>query len=145
MPQRRRPTAAAVLLLLLAVVFAPALSGARPSASAPAGTSAFTAFAAVAAFSPDHATGPDAALVSTSRPEARPRADATDTGGACRQQDVPLKGAEIAVAPGHGDPLTGPGATRVALPQSEVPRAGAGRAPPAPVAGCAELLPVLRI
>ncbi|MEU5049934.1 hypothetical protein [Streptomyces sp. NPDC021096] len=142
MPQRRRPTAAAVLLLLLAVVFAPALSGAGPSAAAPAGTSAFTAFTP---FAKAHAPGPDAAAAG-SRSEVRPRADAGNTGGACRQQDVPLKGAEIAVASGHGDPLTGPGATaRVALPQAEVPQAGPARAPPAPLAGCAELLPVLRI
>lgn len=139
MPQRRRPTAAAVLLLLLTVVFAPALSGAGPSAAAPAGTSAFTAFTTTA-----HAPGPDAAA-SGSRSEVHPRADAGDTGGTCRQQDVPLKGAETAVASGHGDPLTGPGATRVALPRAGVPRAGPARAPPAPVAGCAELLPVLRI
>ncbi|MCA6095598.1 hypothetical protein LE181_25980 [Streptomyces sp. SCA3-4] len=139
MSQRRRPTAAAVLLLLLAVVFAPALSGAGPSAAAPAGPSAFAAFAAA------HAPAPPAGPAAVGRPEAAPRADPGTTGGTCRQQDVPLKGAEAAVAHGHGDPLTGPGAPRTALPQTHAPQAGPARAPPAPVAGCAELLPVLRI
>ncbi|MEU4210493.1 hypothetical protein AB0F13_10955 [Streptomyces sp. NPDC026206] len=144
MSQRRRPTAAAVLLLLLAVVFAPALSGAGPSATALAGT-AFTAFTTARTPGPATTTTTATAAGQDARPGLRPRAEVRDTGGTCRQQDVPLKGAEIAVAHGHGDPLTGPAAARVARPQAEVPLTGPARAPPVPVAGCAELLPVLRI
>ncbi|GHG70063.1 hypothetical protein [Streptomyces griseocarneus] len=136
MSQRRRPTAAAVLLLLLAAVFAPSLCGVAPSVHATAGTSALSA---ASAHSPAPAAAPG------TRPDARPRAEADGTGGTCRQQDVPLKGAEVAVAAAHADPVTGPGTTRVTLPQAEVPRPGTPRAPPVPVAGCAELLPVLRI
>ncbi|MFI9200123.1 hypothetical protein [Streptomyces sp. NPDC053048] len=131
MPQRRRPTAAAVLLLLLAAIFVPSL-GTSAASAAPAAPAAST-----------YASAP--ADASAARPEARPRAEAGDTGGACRQQDTPLKGAEPAVAAPHTDPVTGSGAARVALPQAEAPRPHAPRAPPVPVAGCAELLPVLRI
>ncbi|MEX2981402.1 hypothetical protein [Streptomyces sp. C36] len=136
MSQRRRPTAAAVLLLLIAAVFAPSLCGVSPAVHATAGTSALAA---------TRAHAPAAAATTEDRSEARPRAEAADTGGTCRQQDVPLKGAEVAVAAAHADPVTGPGATRLALPRTETPRPGAPRAPPVPVAGCAELLPVLRI
>ncbi len=74
-----------------------------------------------------------------------PRADETTGGGSCRQQDVPLKGAEAVVTAPHADPVTGPACARTALPHSEIPPAGAERAPPAPAARGIGPLPVLRI
>ncbi|MFD7238128.1 hypothetical protein ACFWAT_22850 [Streptomyces syringium] len=136
MPQHRRPTATALLLLLLAVLSGPApvgqiLSGAIPSAQART------------------ASGTTAAAPQNTRPEIRDphavRADPGDTGGTCRPQELPLRGAEAIVPAGHGDPLTAPAATRAAPPAALPPRTTAPRSPPAPVAGCAELLPVLRI
>ncbi|WP_424891757.1 hypothetical protein [Streptomyces sp. XH2] len=122
-----RSAAAAALLLLLAVLFGPVPGGAQPYAAVTAAPSARHAAPA-------------------SAPAAKPvRAEAPDTGPSCRQQDVPLKDAETAVAAGHADPVTAPGTARAPLPQATAPRATAPRAPPAPVAGCAELLPVLRI
>ncbi|GAA0330431.1 hypothetical protein [Streptomyces blastmyceticus] len=136
MPQHRRPSAAAVLLLLLAVVFCPSLAGAGPFASGPGKGAAASKVSAAAVQSPASGAGA----------EARPHAvDAFGTGGTCKQQDAPLSGTQAAVAHAHNDPLTGPGATRTALPEGHAPRPGAPRAPPVPVAGCAELLPVLRI
>ncbi|CAM5534176.1 hypothetical protein [Streptomyces abikoensis] len=126
--ERHRTAAAAVLLLLLAVLFGPVPGGAQPYA------------AATAAAPSAHRADPASALA------AEPvRAEAPDTGPSCRQQDVPLKDAETAVASGHADPVTAPGTARAPLPQATAPRVTAPRAPPAPVAGCAELLPVLRI
>ncbi|MEU1671359.1 hypothetical protein ABZ752_04915 [Streptomyces roseifaciens] len=126
-----RPVAAAALLLLLAVVFGPLPGGAQP-------------YAAVT--SPVRATEPVRhADPASAGARQLVRADAPDTGSSCRQQDVPLKDAETAVASGHADPVTAPGTARAPLPQAAAPRATAPRAPPAPAAGCAELLPVLRI
>ncbi|MEU2515248.1 hypothetical protein [Streptomyces syringium] len=145
MPQHRRPTATALLLLLLAVLSGPApagpvLSGAIPSAHASG---------AIPAAHTRAASGTTAAVPQDTRPEIRGphtvRADSGDTGGTCRPQDLPLNGAEAVVPAGHGDPLTAPAATRAAPPAALPPRATAPRSPPAPVAGCAELLPVLRI
>ncbi|WP_367138785.1 MULTISPECIES: hypothetical protein [Streptomyces] len=132
-----RTAAAAVLLLLLAVLFGPVPGGAQPYAAVTTAPSARHAEpaadrAAAAAAAPAHAGEPV-------------RAQASDAGTSCRQQDVPLKDAEIAVASGHADPVTAPGTARAPLPRAAAPRATAPRAPPAPVAGCAELLPVLRI
>ncbi|QLE72182.1 hypothetical protein FGW37_11765 [Streptomyces rectiverticillatus] len=132
-----RSAAAAALLLLLAVVFGPLPGGAQP----------YTAVS-----SPVRATEPARHAASVRHAVPAPagagqlvRADAPDTGSSCRQQDVPLKDAETAVASGHADPVTAPGTARAPLPQATAPRATAPRAPPAPAAGCAELLPVLRI
>ncbi|WP_058044332.1 hypothetical protein [Streptomyces roseifaciens] len=131
-----RSAAAAALLLLLAVIFGPLPGGAQP-------------YAAVT--SPVRATEPARQAESVRHTDPAPaagqlvRADAPDTGSSCRQQDVPLKDAEAAVASGHADPVTAPGTARAPLPQATAPRATAPRAPPAPAAGCAELLPVLRI
>ncbi|MCF3104671.1 hypothetical protein IPZ58_24210 [Streptomyces roseoverticillatus] len=122
-----RTAATAALLLLLAVLFGPVPGGAQP-------------YAAVTAAPSAHRAAPSSALA------AEPvRAEAPDPGPGCRQQDVPLKDAETAVASGHADPVTAPGTARAPLPQAAAPRVSAPRAPPAPVAGCAELLPVLRI
>lgn len=128
----RRPTAVAALLLLLSVVFCPSLAVA--ATASPSGIPAASA-----------ASPTPAEPWSERAPEVRPAAGAGDTGGSCRPQDVPLKGAE-AVAPGtHIDPLTAPATARTTLATAPAPRPGAPRAPPVPVAGCAELLPVLRI
>ncbi|GGX69273.1 hypothetical protein [Streptomyces hiroshimensis] len=124
-----RSAAAAALLLLLAVIFGPLPGGAQPSA-----TQVVRGAEAVRHADPSRANAAQAV-----------RADAPDTGSSCRQQDVPLKDAETAVASGHADPVTAPGTARAPLPQATAPRATAPRAPPAPAAGCAELLPVLRI
>ncbi|MGW1075667.1 hypothetical protein [Streptomyces sp. NPDC002537] len=126
-PQQRRPSAAAVLLFLLAVVFGPSLAG--------TGSFAFASGKPAAA-------QPPAAV-----PEARPHtADAPGTGGTCTPQNAPIGGTQAVVAHPQTDPLTGPGgATRASLPTGRAPRPGGPRAPPVPVAGCAELLPVLRI
>ncbi|MFI1253401.1 hypothetical protein ACH4U6_06290 [Streptomyces netropsis] len=136
MPQHRRRGAAALLLLLLAVLSGPALSGPVLSGAVP------SAYARAA-------SGTTAAVGQDTRPEIHAahavRADSGDAGGTCRPQDLPLKGAEAVVPAGHGDPLTGPAATRTAPPAALPPPATAPRPPPAPVAGCAELLPVLRI
>ncbi|MFH8784906.1 hypothetical protein [Streptomyces roseoverticillatus] len=122
-----RTAAAAALLLLLAVLFGPVPGGAQP-------------YSAVTAAPSAHHAAP------ASAPAAEPvRAGSPDPGPSCRQQDVPLKDAETAVASGHADPVTAPGTARAPLPQAAAPRVTAPRAPPAPVAGCAELLPVLRI
>ncbi|SPE51960.1 hypothetical protein SNS2_1637 [Streptomyces netropsis] len=136
MPQHRRPTATALLLLLLAVLSGPTpagrlLSGALDSAYARA------------------ASGTTATVPQDTRPEIHDphtaRAGSGDAGGTCRPQDLPPGGAEAVVPAGHSDPLTAPAATRAALPAALPPRATVPRSPPAPVAGCAELLPVLRI
>lgn len=119
MPHRYRTSAVAVLALLLAVVFGPALCGATGTPVPPVQTK----------------TGAQAASATT----------AGSGNGSCRQQDVPIKGAEVAVAHGSADPLTAPGTARTPLPQARAPKATAPRAPPAPAAGCSELLPVLRI
>ncbi|GHF44997.1 hypothetical protein [Streptomyces morookaense] len=119
MPHRYRTSAVSVLVLLLAVVFGPVLCG---------------------------ATG--APVPSTETRTGAQMTSATPAGsgnGSCRQQDVPIKGAEVAVAHGSADPLTAPGTARTPLPQARAPKATAPRAPPAPVTGCSELLPVLRI
>ncbi|MGK5728626.1 hypothetical protein [Streptomyces sp. URMC 124] len=130
-----RSAAVAALLLLLAVVFGPLPGGAQPSASvAPA------AAPVRAAESVRHADP-----AAPARAGQLVRADAPDSGSSCRQRDVPLKDAETAVASGHADPVTAPGTARAPLPQAAAPRATAPRAPPASAAGCAELLPVLRI
>ncbi|GAA0458217.1 hypothetical protein ABZ951_28155 [Streptomyces sp. NPDC046215] len=138
--QHRRPSAAAVLLLLLAVVFGPCLTGtasARAAGAAPAAAS----LTGPRAFETRAGETPAGAA------EARPRADAggADRGGTCKPQEAPPGGAAITVPHPQTDPLTGPGALRAALPAARVPAPAAPRAPPVPVAGCAELLPVLRI
>ncbi|MGW2596428.1 hypothetical protein [Streptomyces klenkii] len=132
-----RTAAAAVLLLLLAVLFGPVPGGAQPYTAVTTAPSARHAEPA-----PDRAAAAAAAPVHAGEPV---RAQAPDAGSSCRQQDVPLKDAETAVASGHADPVTAPGTARAPLPRATAPRATAPRAPPAPVAGCAELLPVLRI
>lgn len=132
MPQHRRPTAAAALLLLLSVLLGPALWGPGPAAYASAGEQV------TAALAHGPADGSPA-------PEVRPHAGTAGTGGTCRQQDAPLKGAEGIVTHVQTDPLTAPGTARTPLPRTRLPQALAPRAPPVPVAGCAELLPVLRI
>ncbi|MGW1194366.1 hypothetical protein ACWD4B_00695 [Streptomyces sp. NPDC002536] len=120
MPQRYRTSAVSVLVLLLAVVFGPALcGGGATGAPVPPAQTQTGAQVASAAQAGSHNN--------------------------CRQQDVPIKGAEVAVAHGSADPLTAPGTARTPLPQAPAPKATAPRAPPAPVAGCSELLPVLRI
>ncbi|MEV4501254.1 hypothetical protein [Streptomyces klenkii] len=130
-----RTAAAAVLLLLLAVLFGPVPGGAQPYAAVTTAPSARHAEPA-----------PDRAAAASAAHAGEPvRAEAPDAGTSCRQQDVPLKDAETAVASGHADPVTAPGTARAPLPPAAAPRATAPRAPPAPVAGCAELLPVLRI
>ncbi|MBB5117687.1 hypothetical protein AF335_03990 [Streptomyces eurocidicus] len=133
----RRPTAVAALLLLLSVVFCPSPAVAATAPLTPTAVSAAPGIPA--------ASSTPAETRSERAPEARPATGAGDTGGSCRPQDVPLKGAE-AVAPGtHIDPLTAPATARTTLTPAPAPRPGAPRAPPVPVAGCAELLPVLRI
>ncbi|MFF4409327.1 hypothetical protein ACFY2W_10070 [Streptomyces sp. NPDC001262] len=119
MPQRYRTSAVSVLVLLLAVVFGPALCGGGATG----------------------APVPPAQTQTGAQMASAPQADHNN----CRQQDVPIKGAEVAVAHGSADPLTAPGTARTPLPQAPAPKATAPRAPPAPVAGCSELLPVLRI
>ncbi|MFC5149130.1 hypothetical protein [Streptomyces aureoversilis] len=138
-----RSAAAAALLLLLAVAFGPLPGGALPYAAV---TSSARATEPVRHADPAPA-GADAVAVAVAVAVAGQlvRADAPDTGSSCRQQDVPLKDAQTAVASGHADPVTAPGTARAPLPQATAPRATAPRAPPAPAAGCAELLPVLRI
>ncbi|MFF4159601.1 hypothetical protein [Streptomyces sp. NPDC001678] len=133
MPQHRRPTAAAALLLLLAVLFGPVVCGAGSSAYATGSGSVPAVSARV-----QHPAAPVS-------PELRPRTDVTDSGGSCRQQDTPLKGAEAAVAHTQADPLTAPGTARSALPRARAPQVTAPRAPPVTAADRAELLPVLRI
>ncbi|MFF7729669.1 hypothetical protein [Streptomyces sp. NPDC008001] len=147
--ERHRPAAAAVLLLLLAVLFGPVPGGAQPSAAAVPpvrATESVSTTQPARATEPVRATEParhaDPAAAHTGEPV---RADAPDPGSSCRQQDVPLKDAETAVPSAHTDPVTAPGTARAPLPQAPAPRATAPRAPPASVAGCAELLPVLRI
>ncbi|WP_372407852.1 hypothetical protein [Streptomyces luteireticuli] len=129
MSQRRRTTAVCLLLLLMAV-FAPGLAATVTSSSV----------------SPAPAAKPlgDHRPVST---YAVPHADARDSGGgSCRPLDVPLKGADaVVVHGGHIDPLTAAGTARSPLPRAPHQRLGVPRAPPATVAGAAELLPVLRI
>ncbi|MCD9141588.1 hypothetical protein [Streptomyces albireticuli] len=145
MTSHRRPTAVAALLLLLSVVFAPSLAVA---ASAPLTGTGVTAVAVQPASAPPAASAASAVPVGERgerTPEARPAAGSGDTGGSCRPLDVPLKGAEAVAPAGHADPLTAPAATRATLSSAPAPRPGAPRAPPVPVAGCAELLPVLRI
>lgn len=136
MPQHRRPTATALLLLLLAVLSGPAPAGQVLSGAIPTGHARA-------------ASGATAAASQDTRPEIRDphavRADSGDAGGTCRPQDLPLGGAEAVVPAGHGDPLTAPAVTRAAPQAAPPPQATAPRSPPAPVAGCAELLPVLRI
>ncbi|MEV4440308.1 hypothetical protein AB0K09_15040 [Streptomyces sp. NPDC049577] len=139
MPQHRRSTVAAALLLLLAVIFGPSLSGAGPSAYAASGVPAFAALPVPGAPAAKAAKAPKASAATAATETGKA------SGGTCRQQDVPLKGAELAVAHPQPDPLTAPGTTRTPLPRLRAPEATAPRAPPAPVAGCAELLPVLRI
>ncbi|MEU5190838.1 hypothetical protein AB0G83_27360 [Streptomyces klenkii] len=136
-----RTAAAAVLLLLLTVLFGPVPGGAQPYTAVTTTPSARHAEPAPAP-APDQAAAAVAAPAHAGKPV---RAEAPDAGTSCRQQDVPLKDAETAVASGHADPVTAPGTARAPLPQAAAPRATAPRAPPAPVAGCAELLPVLRI
>lgn len=142
MPQRRRTSAACLLLLLVAAVFGPAAS-----ASASASVSAVApALAAAAAASPAPAAKP--LEDRDHRPDgtyAVPRADPRDSGGSCRPLDAPLKGTDAVVAHGHTDPLTAAGTARSPLPRTPQQRIGVPRAPPAAVAGAAELLPVLRI
>ncbi|MFG2179382.1 hypothetical protein ACGFLS_11785 [Streptomyces abikoensis] len=133
MPQHRRPTAAAALLLLLAVLFGPVVCGAGSAAYA-TGSGSVPAVSA-------HVRHPAAPTA----PELRPRTDVKDTGGSCRQQDTPLKGAETAVPHTQADPLGVPGTTRTALPRTRAPQVTAPRAPPVAAACRAELLPVLRI
>ncbi|UQI43558.1 hypothetical protein M1P56_03820 [Streptomyces sp. HU2014] len=138
MTSHRRPTAVAALLLLLSVVLGPSLAVAATASPMATGAARAARPAAAASVVPAGERGERV-------PEARPAAGSGDTGGSCRPQDVPLKGAE-AVAPGsHADPLTAPGTSRTTLTPAPAPRPGAPRAPPVPVAGCAELLPVLRI
>ncbi|MEV5377856.1 hypothetical protein AB0L26_18040 [Streptomyces nondiastaticus] len=137
--RNHRSAAAAVLLLLLAVLFGPVPGGAQPYAAVTAAPSAAVSASASAA-SARHADQASAPAAEPVRARALP-----DTGPSCRQQDVPLKDAETAVAAGHADPVTAPGTARASLPRATAPRVTAPRAPPAPVAGCAELLPVLRI
>ncbi|RLV08906.1 hypothetical protein CTZ27_09235 [Streptomyces griseocarneus] len=130
--QRRRPSAAIVLLLLLAVVICPSLAG--------TGTVAYAAGTSTAVASP---TNPP-----TATPESMaPHVDGgLGTGGTCKPQEAPLSGTQAVVAHPQTDPLTGPGGTtRGTLPSGHLPRPGVPRAPPVPMAGCAELLPVLRI
>ncbi|MGW2189333.1 hypothetical protein [Streptomyces sp. NPDC001719] len=136
MPQHRRPSAAAVLLLLLAVVLGPFLSGTGPFAATSGKGAAVSKVAEAARQTPLSAPGSEA------RPHA---ADSFGSGGTCKQQDAPLSGTQAVVPHAHTDPLTGPGAGRTTLPEGHAPRPGAPRAPPVPVGGCAELLPVLRI
>ncbi|MFF4219878.1 hypothetical protein [Streptomyces nondiastaticus] len=140
--RNHRSAAAAVLLLLLAVLFGPVPGGAQPYAAVTAAPSAAVSASASAASaaSARHADQASAPAAEPVRARALP-----DTGPSCRQQDVPLKDAETAVASGHADPVTAPGTARASLPRATAPRVTAPRAPPAPVAGCAELLPVLRI
>ncbi|GAA3061755.1 hypothetical protein GCM10020000_51260 [Streptomyces olivoverticillatus] len=90
-PQHRRPTAAAALLLLLSVLLGPALWGPGPAAYASAGEQVTAALA----------HGPAGG---SPAPEVRPHAGTAGTGGTCRQQDVPLKGAEGIVTHVQTDP-----------------------------------------
>ncbi|MFC4516177.1 MULTISPECIES: hypothetical protein [Streptomyces] len=133
MPQHRRPTAAAALLLLLAVLFGPVVCGAGSAAYATGSGSV----AAVSARVP-HPAAPVA-------PELRTGTAVKDTGGSCRQQDTPLKGAETAVPHTQADPLGAPATARTTLPRARAPQVTAPRAPPVAAADRAELLPVLRI
>jgi hypothetical protein len=90
-------------------------------------------------------------LPATPAPAAPPRsAEATATqtpinGGTCKQQNAPLHDTRIALPQAHTDPVAGPATQRTPLPPGRTPHAAPPRAPPTPVAGCAELLPVLRI
>ncbi|MEV0277258.1 hypothetical protein AB0I22_12845 [Streptomyces sp. NPDC050610] len=122
MPRSRRHFAVTALLLLLAALFVPkpcALAAAAHSESA-----ARTAFAVVAEQSAPSASVP----------------------GKCAPDHAPAQpGPDAAVAHPHSDPLPGPGVEPLPYTAPPLPRAGGPRAPPLPVAGCAELLPVLRI
>ncbi|PPT13317.1 hypothetical protein CYQ11_10845 [Streptomyces cinnamoneus] len=114
-------------MFLLALVLGPVVCGAGSPVSAGASAARYTA-----------ATGDPVE-------QAAPRADDRGTGGSCHQQDLPLKGAEVAVAHAQADPLTAPGTPRAAPLRARARQVTPPRAPPLPVAGCAELLPVLRI
>ncbi|MEH6377889.1 hypothetical protein V7793_26650, partial [Streptomyces sp. KLMMK] len=92
--QGHRPVAAAALLLLLAVVFGPLPGGAQPYAAV---TSPVRATEPVRHADPAP-TGARAGAGAGAGAGQVVRADAPDTGSSCRQQDVPLKDAETAVA-----------------------------------------------
>ncbi|WP_171166218.1 hypothetical protein [Streptomyces sp. I05A-00742] len=138
MPQRRRPSAAGLMLLLLVALF---------------GFTGLTGVSAAAPAASDGTIRADASRpLAASRTQdgpavhAAPGAVAHDgDGGSCRPHDVPLKGTEAVVPHAPTDPLTASATARTPLPRTPAPRARAPRAPPVPVAGCAELLPVLRI
>ncbi|MFE0046836.1 hypothetical protein [Streptomyces albireticuli] len=144
MTSHRRPTAVAALLLLLSVVFAPSLAVAASAPLTGTGAPRVVQPASAAPVAPAASAVPVGERGERT-PEARPAAGSGDTGGSCRPLDVPLKGAEAVAPAAHADPLTAPAATRATLSSAPAPRPGAPRAPPVPVAGCAELLPVLRI
>ncbi len=121
MPRSRRPLAVTALLLLLAALFVP-----KPCALAAAHRepAAGTAFAAIA---------------------EKPTPSASNPGKCAPDQAPAHPGPDAAVAHPHSDPLPAPGAEPLPYTAPPLPHAGGPRAPPLPVAGCAELLPVLRI
>ncbi|MFC5720405.1 hypothetical protein ACFP1Z_09555 [Streptomyces gamaensis] len=154
-PTRRR--AGTVLVLLLAIAFGPWLTQAPAGAGARAAAAARDAIpVAPGPDVPDRAQTPSRAHAgSPAAPGAAegahdrvgpvPAADPAGSGGSCRPQELPFGGSAVALPHPHGDPFTAPAAVRDRLPADPAVRPSAPRAPPVPVAGCAELLPVLRI
>ncbi len=148
MPRSRRPLAVTALLLLLAALFAPkpcALAGGLPESAAR------TALAAAARPTPPAAAEPGSSAPETSTPGRPAMAPALPDSSVsvptqCAPDRVPVRqGPDVVVGHPHADPLPGPGGAAVPYVAAALPEVAGARAPPLPVAGCAELLPVLRI
>ncbi|MEV0262097.1 hypothetical protein AB0I49_12195 [Streptomyces sp. NPDC050617] len=124
MPRSRRSFAVTALLFLLAALFVPKPCALAAAHSEPAARTGFAAAVVVA-----EPPGPSASVP-----------------GKCTPDQAPARpGPDVAVAHPHADPLPGPGVEPLPYTAPPLPPAGGPRAPPLPVAGCAELLPVLRI